>query len=499
MTRGALRGLRAWAAVAAGGVLISLAVAAPPSAGAAVDTTAPTVTSVSAVSRTVGAGSPIALRFTAVDDVAVDYVAATYTGPGGITVQLIPAGGTWTWQSRIGGPIAGVVPRGAPAGSYVLTRLTAYDAAGNYTDYVDGAATSVPSGTPAVLDLSPATITVTRTGAADTTAPQLTAFSMLSSTDRRRGEFATWSYATAPDASPIVDVRVFVKLPGGAAAETHRGGGDLRKGRISFAILTDAAIGTWTVTAVQLTDSAGNIRTYGPNGVGLQTGSPSHKGPSFQGMTFRVGTGTPRLDTIRVLDERPEPVVRTVAPTTPVAIGSTAALAGSVRFLGSGVPYPVLALYRNTGGTRSFVRLVTGSSTGAYSTRVPVGSTSLYQLLFLGSDRTVASAVQVMGKPVRVRAGVKQALSVAATSITVPPGRSATLVVRLSPARAGASLVLRRWTGSTWAAVRTVTTRADGKAFATVSRPAMTSKYRWTTAYDGTGLAATSPTVTVRR
>lgn len=486
------------AAVAAAAMTTALAVAVPTSAHAVTDTTAPTATSVSVVSSTVGAGSPIAVRFTAVDDVAVSDVTGTITGPGGFTINLLGAGGSWPWQARTGGPIAGVVPAGAPPGAYTLTRLTVYDTSGNYTDYVDGAATSVPAGEPAVLDLSPATVTVKQPGTTDVTAPKLSTFSMLSSTDRRRGEFVTWKFA-ASDATTIAEVKVFVRKPSGTTVETHRGGGDLRAGRISLWIPTDEQTGTWSVSGVQLTDTSGNIRTYGRNGIGLQTGQPSHTASVFTGLGFSVATGALRPDSIRVFDDRPDPVVRTIGPSTPVAIGSTAGLRGTVTFLGSGVPYPVLALYKNVGGTRTFVRLVTGTATGAFSTPVPVTGTALYQLWFLGSDRAVALVPQLMGKPVRVSAGAKQTLTVASTTVTVPAGGTGVLSVTLSPKRGGATVVLRRWTGSAWIAVRSATTRADGKAYVTVSRPSSTTRYRWTTAYDGTGLAATSAVITVKR
>jgi hypothetical protein len=104
-----------------------------------------------------------------------------------------------------------------------------------------------------------------------------------------------------------------------------------------------------------------------------------------------------------------------------------------------------------------------------------------------------------MSKVVLLRAGVRQTLTVASTSVTVPAGRSATLSVALAPKRGGVALVLRRWNGSAWIAIRSVTTRADGRAFATVSRPATSTTYRWTKAYDGTGLAAASAVVRVHR
>jgi len=486
------------AAVAAATMTTALAVALPTTAGAATDTTAPTITSMTVATPVVTAGSPIALRFTAVDDVAVSNVSARFVGPGGFNINLLAADGNWPWVSRIGGPVAGVVPQGAPAGTYTLWDLQVTDTSGNYTDYVPGGGISVPGGDPVPLDLASVTLTVKQPRTADVTAPTLSVFDMRSDRDRRQGEFVSWAFAAA-DATTIAEVKVFLRKPNGSTVETHRGGGILTSGRISFWIPTDEQIGTWTVTGVQLTDTSGNVRSYNSAGKGLQTGQPTHTGPAFDAKTFKVSAGTVRPDGIRVFDERPDPVVRTAGPSVPVALGSTAALTGTVTFLGRGVPYPVLALFKNVGGTRTFVRLVTGGATGAYSTRVPVTGTALYQLWFLGSDRSVALVPQLMGKPVRVSAGVKQTLTVAKTSVAVPAGGSGVLSVTLSPHRAGATVVLRRWTGSTWAAVRTVTTRADGAAFATVSRPATTASYRWTTAYDGTGLAATSATVTVTR
>jgi len=417
----------------------------------------------------------------------VSDVTATMTGPGGITVNLLGPGGDAPWVIGAGGPLAGVVPKGAPGGTYTLTRITVYDAEGNYTDYTQGSAASSPSGSPQAVDLSAVAVTVVQPGTADEAAPTLGAFTMLSAQDRRPGEFVTWSF-TAADASRIREVKVFVKRPNDTTASTLRGGGDLRSGKISLWIPPDETqLGTWTVTGVLLTDTSGNAHLYPLDGAPR----PSQ--------TFTLEAGEPRLDAIRVFDDRPDPVVVTKAPTAPVAIGSVLTLSGSVAFLDSPVPYPILALYRSSGGVQTFMRLVVGSGTGTFSTRIAVTGTARYQVRFLGSDLAIAPAPSLMGTSKLVRAGVKQTLTVATASVTVPAGRTGTLVVALSPKRAGATVVLQRWTGSTWKAVRSVLTRADGKASTSVPRPASTAKYRWVVAYDGIGLRATSATVTVRR
>jgi hypothetical protein len=461
---------------------------------------APTIGTIKAVETSVRAGDPMALRFSAHDDLSgVTDVYATMTGPGGVTLNLLNAGGTWPWVITSGGPIVGTVPRGAAPGTYTLTRLTVYDAVGNYTDYTQASADSQPAGSAPLIDLGAVTITVTQPGTTDLTAPRLSQFAMKSVSDRRRGEFVTWSYATLADASPIAEVKVIVRSPGGVTDTGLLGGGDLRAGRISFWVTTDAQTGTWTVTGVQLTDTAGNVRTYSPDGKGTQPGRASHTGPSFPGMTFKVGTGAFRPDDIRVLDQRPDPTVRVKVPSAPVAVGTTAVVSGTVTFLTKPVPYPVVAIYRSVGGTHTFLRLVHGTSAGTFSTRVPVSGTARYVGWFLGSDRAVGPVPALMSKVVLLRAGVRQTLTVASTSVTVPAGRSATLSVALAPKRGGVALVLRRWNGSAWIAIRSVTTRADGRAFATVSRPATSTTYRWTKAYDGTGLAAASAVVRVHR
>jgi hypothetical protein len=298
-------GRRAVASLAASAVavgLVGFGGITAPSASAVVDVTAPTVSSMSAVATTVAAGDPIVVRYAAADDLSgVTTVYATMTGPSGYQVLLRGAGGDFVSIDAHGGPLAGVVPRGAPGGTYTLTDVLVYDAAGNSTDYTQGAATSAPPGSPALLDLSKVSVTVTRTGVPDLTAPSLNAFAMTSIADRHPGEFVTWSFAASDTGSPITKVWVFLRTPSAVVVNTSRGGGLLTGQRISFWLPTDAELGTWTVTGVRLEDSAGNIRDYAPNGTGTQSGQPSLTGPSFTGMTVSVTAGAPRPDDIRVL------------------------------------------------------------------------------------------------------------------------------------------------------------------------------------------------------
>jgi hypothetical protein len=483
---------------AATATLVTAGLLVAPASSAVADATAPTIAALAVVDPVVAAGDPVAIRYRASDvGTGVLDVSASMTGPGGVTLALVSPG-PGGWGAATGGPITAVVPRGAPAGTYRVTAVTVYDRAGNRTTYTPGAATAVPSAPVPALDLAAVVVRVGQPGTIDRDAPLLTSFAMDSSRDRRRGEFVTWSFRAADARSPIVDVRVFVRTPAGARVETHRGGGDLRSGRISLWLPPDVVTGAWRVDAVTLTDSSGNIRVYAPDGRGTQTGRATHRGPSFAGMGFTVGTGTPRPDRIRVFDTYPVPVVRARVATSPVAVGGRALVSGSVTFLGRPVPYPVLAVYRVSQGTRSFVGLVQGTRTGTFARRVGVAADARFPVLFLGSDRSVASAPSRLVSGPSVRVGVPQRLAVPSTSVRGAVGRRATLAVALTPARGGAVVTLRRWDGDSWNRVRSVRTRADGTAVLSVTVTAAPRSYRWTTAYDGTGLAARSRIVVVR-
>jgi len=495
-----MRHIRRTTAALAFGALCATCVALPSTAQAAADTTAPTISSVSAVSATVQAGDPIALTFVGHDDVGISSVVATFDDGAGRSVSVMSVGGASAPLNPLG-PAAGVVPLGAAAGTYTLTYLSVADGSGNATTYLQGSAASTPAGSPALLDLAAVTVTVVQPAAPDVTAPVLTSFAMVSPTpDRRLGEFATWSYTASDEASPLSEVRVFAKDPNGVVVETSRGGGDLTSGKISMWLPVGVALGHWTVEAVRVTDSAGNARDYTPDGVGVQSGKPSDtSGPIFTGMGFDLTDAAARPDDVRVFDEYPDAAVSVATSSRLVAPGTPLVVSGAVTYLGHGVPFPSVAVYADTAGGRVLLGVTRGTAAGTFARRVVPSSTTTYRVLFLGSDRGGSSAPATLSGRTVVSTALPQQLVAASRTVAVRAGRVGTLLVTLSPRRAGARVYLQRLVGTSWRGVTSGLTNARGQLAVAVPRPAAPTGYRWVTVYDGRHLPATSSTVVVRR
>ena len=495
-----MRHIRRTTAALTLGALCAAVVAVPNSAQAVGDTTAPTISSVAAVSTTVLTGDPIALTFVGHDDVAVYSVVATFEDGAGRSVGVMSVGGEAAPLNPIG-PATGVVPLGAAAGTYTLTYLSVGDAAGNVTTYLQGSASSTPAGSPALLDLAAVKVTVVQPATADVTAPLLTSFAMVSPTvDRRLGEFATWSFSAADEASPITKVRVFAKDPNGLVVNASRGGGVLTSGKISLWLPAGVALGHWTVEGVRVTDSAGNSRDYTPDGVGAQSGQPSDlSGPTFVGMGFDVTSDPVRPDDVRVFDEYPDAVVSLAASSRLVAPGTPVAVSGTVTYVGHVVPFPSVAVYADTSAGRVLLGVVRGTASGAFTRRVVPSTTTTYRVVFLGSDRGGASAPATLSGRTVVSTAIPQRLDVASRTVSVRALHRGTLLVTLSPRRAGARVYLQRRVGTTCRAVTSGRTNSRGQLAISVPRPTTAVVYRWVTLYDGRGLPATSAAVTVRR
>ncbi len=492
---------RTVAAITASALAVVLAAAAPAAADAAADTTPPTVSAVAVQGATVTAGDPMVLQYSAQDvGSGVVSVVASYQRSGGSPayVSLFSAAAESSPLSAAG-PAAGVVPVGAPPGVYDLVYVAVQDAAGNSTVYTPGTAVSAPAGKPALLDLSAAHITVVQPGTVDTTAPLLHSFSMLSSVDRRLGEFVTFDYGDTDEQSPVAEIRVFVHDPNGGTFQVAHSHGDMTAGRISLWLPTDVATGHWTVTGVTVTDSSGNLRSYAPNGAGTQTGRPDVSGPVFTGMGFDVSTGDTRIDPLRVLETIDPATVVTRTSASVVLFGKAVMVSGTVAFLGKAVHYPTLALYSETPAGRTLLGVVHGTASGAFSRRVVVMRDTVFRVVFLGSDRGMV-APQTIASGVRVRVLFQQAVLPAATSVPVRRGQVGVLTVSVVPRRANVAITLWRRVGTRWVTVTTVRTpTAAGMTSVRVARPASTTYYLWTTPRVGVYLAASSWRVTVHR
>jgi hypothetical protein len=486
-------------AVFAATAVVAAVVAVPGTPAQAVtDTSAPTLSSVTPVSTTVLAGDPVVLTFVGHDDVGINSVVATFQSGAGVSLNVMSIGGEASPTNPIG-PITGVVPLGAASGTYTLTYLSVADEAQNYTTYLQGSAVSTPSGTPALIDLSAVKVTVVQPGTTDITAPALTAFSMIDQGARRPGEFVTWNFAVSDAMSSITEVGVTVKGPGAQPNSAVRGGGILTAGKLSMWMPLDEPLGHWTVESVGVTDSSGNIRVYGPDGIGIQSGRPSVTGPSFVGMGFDLVAGDFRFDPIRVLDERPDATVATSVSSSLVAPGTAVTVRGSVRYVGHVVPFPSVAVYAETATGTTLLGVTRGTAAGTFARLVVPTKPTVYRVLFLGSDRGGSAVPATIGARIGVRTALAQKLVVASRTISVRAGHRGALVVTLSPKRAGVLVYLQRQAGSSWRNVTSTRTTSRGTVALTVARPSTPTVYRWVAVYDGHYLAATSSTVTVRR
>lgn len=465
----------------------------------AADAAAPRLTSVGLRSSTVKAGDPVLLTYAATDvGSGVEDVQAVYYSP--VSAQPVRLLSTIETGYGTAGLASGVVPAALEGGAYSLAYLLVRDREGNGTYYEPGAPDTVrtePAGLaqPPALALGGLALTVSQPAGADVTAPHLTAFSLLSSS-RHLGESATFAF-TVSDSSPVTDLRVFLDDPDGRHMVAHKRCGPFAPGRVSFWFPTDVATGAWTITGVGVVDAAGNIRNYAPSGIGEQSGQPSHTGPTFTGMHVDLTAGAIRTDPDKVDDTCAEPVVTARASATYVRTGSSVEIAGTVRWSGVAVSRPWVALFAGQGTAARLVAVTTGTTTGAYSLRVPVTASTSLRAYFLGAGGV--GAAETFAAPVRVWTGRVAGVTARDTSIRVPRGTKRTLAAYVTPKRSGVVVTLWRKKSGVWRTVTTKRSKVTGAVSYRVPRPARTAYYRWTTSYAGGFLPAVSRTITVRR
>jgi hypothetical protein len=333
---------------------------------------------------------------------------------------------------------------------------------------------------------------------ADTTAPLLESLSIDTADDRRPGESVDLTVAAADEGeSPggVAAVTIVISDPLG---RTHpvTACGTVSPGHARLSLPRDAPSGRWAVSHVQVSDFGGNYRDYGPDGVGLALDGDAAVGPSFAGLGFTVSPGEAR-------SQGPgyppcwmsgRTIVGLTASATLVRAGSSVTLMGRTGW-GAG---PALAVYARSGGAVRLAALSAASVGGDFSIVVPVPATSSFVVWAL-PDGSPPDRDAQLSDPVTVSAGRSAAVTAKQKAIRVPPGAKRTLSAYVSPRRPGVIVTLWRKTGGVW---RTVTTRrssSPGTVSYRVGRPARTTYYRWTTAYAGGYLPATSRVIRVRR
>lgn len=228
----------------------------------AVDNTPPNVTSFSfspSTINTTAAAQNVTVTFTATDDLAG--VASVYAG-------FVSPSGQISRGTRVNAPVdftAGLsvtsslminLPKGSEGGTWKVSFINIVDSAGN-TLFLDTAAAAARF--PAAQNLS-----VTTT--ADTTAPNLTALTLSTSTMSSAGGSVNADFSVTDDLSGANDFEILLMSPSGLQTQSTAVGFVPNTSFSGTAVVNfpaGAEVGVWTIPSIFLSDAAGNTRTVG--------------------------------------------------------------------------------------------------------------------------------------------------------------------------------------------------------------------------------------------
>jgi hypothetical protein len=226
---------------------------------AAPDTVAPTLSGFSLSPRSITAGDSVTVTFT-VSDAGTGVASARATlynsasNRSSLCIATAPATGTansGTFQCRLG------TSTGAANGTWAINSVQIADRAGNGLSLDATQLTQRGYGT---------TVTVSG-GTSDIYKPTLTSFS-LSSTSVTASDSVTVTVGMADPGSGIGSIYLEVRSPAGneinVCQSSTLASGTRANGTFvcRFGFISGAPAGTWTVNDMELTDLAGNTRTY---------------------------------------------------------------------------------------------------------------------------------------------------------------------------------------------------------------------------------------------
>ncbi|MBI4728333.1 MAG: S8 family serine peptidase [Acidobacteria bacterium] len=190
----------------------------------------------------------------------------------------------------------------------------------------------------------------------------------------------------------------------------------------------------------------------------------------LDGLAGKTVTGA-RLSALRALED---PTCLTLAAPATVVYGRAATLSGKLSTADAvGLAGRVLTIRQRPYGAAAFSSLgtvVTGSG-GTWSVAVKPAKRTVYRVTFAGASSVLSGASPA--RTVQVRTTVS--LSVADTTLRL--GRSVSFSGRVGPAHAGKYVRLERWTGSSWAQVKSAKTGSSG-GFSGTWKPPARGTYR---------------------
>jgi hypothetical protein len=225
----------------------------------AVDSTPPNITSFSfspTSINTTAAAQNVTVNFTATDDLAgVASVYAGFVSPSGAIARgtRVNAPADFTSGLSVTNSLVISFPKGSEAGTWKVSFINVVDGAGN-TLYLDTAAAA--SQFPGAQNLS-VTTTV------DTTAPNLSALTLSTSTISTAGGSVDANFTVTDDISGANDFEILFVSPSGLQTQSKAVGFVPNTSFSGTATLTFPAgteAGVWTIATIFLSDAAGNTR-----------------------------------------------------------------------------------------------------------------------------------------------------------------------------------------------------------------------------------------------
>jgi|SwirhirootsSR3_FD_contig_71_872528_length_3105_multi_2_in_0_out_0_1 hypothetical protein len=227
----------------------------------AVDTTPPNITQFSFSPTsidTTSAAKNVTVTFRATDDKAVSSVYVGFLSPSGQTKfgTRVSAPADFSSGTTIDSTLVISFPQGIEAGAWKISFINVTDAAGNNL-FLD---------TAAAASQFPSAQTLTVTTQTDTTAPNLNAFTLSTSSISTNGGPVGVNFTVTDDISGANDLEVSFSSPSGsqtvlgAVAFTPTLPNTPYNGSLTANFPVGTEAGTWTTASVFLADAAGNTR-----------------------------------------------------------------------------------------------------------------------------------------------------------------------------------------------------------------------------------------------
>ncbi|MDQ1684649.1 MAG: hypothetical protein QOC82_1386 [Frankiaceae bacterium] len=395
----------------------------------------PHLTSLGVFEKSVVAGEPVVVLYTAIDDVS---------GVGSTGIEYVDVQGHVNWAQAeqdvaAVGPATWLIPLSAIGGNYRVVSIFLTDNEGNTMQYSGSAGGG--SGPVNGIDPDAADFDVTAV-TPDSTVPTMSSLKPLSKSTLHPGDEFAFDFTAFDDLTGITELTVDYVNGDGVQGQWWQHCGDLTHGPVSVVLPSYAATGKWTINDVAISDGAGNMAIYAADGTVNHQPSgataPATLSLPVSSLSFTVSPGA----------SAPWPVpsgstlgqgcgtaaaVGVSVPAVSETPGAGLSVTAHVSRAGASVSQPVTATYSAVGRQVHLLGVARGSSTGHTSTATTLAATTGYFVRFFGQARGTTT--------------VNPARSATATVRAVTPGEviggldsHRRLAVRLGPTRRGETL-----------------------------------------------------------